>query len=310
SGTARPSICTLPAASYSMMSSAKLRPAGSWSARAAPSPLRGSSTATESDGGAPGAALRSGTSMATTPSDLLVAPSLPRAERVSWWLPGGSGSFGTSTHSPLRSAVTRPISRSPSSTRTSAPGAARPAITASPCGLTRTTSKLGAPDGAVGVELGAGVVSARGGTPGAGTAAFLLRHSQAVTPAAAISTSATSPMIHPRPIESLSAQPNCAALPRKRRKLDRRLAEGGARGILRAPAAPRKAGTAGIEGQENGGDQALVRLLRLVDGYRRRLPRGGGASRHAARGIGRRARLWRRSRRAHGRARRRRARRR
>ena len=60
-------------------------------------------------------------------------------------VPGGSDSAGRMTNSPRRSARARPNSRPLSAKRiTSAPGAARPAITALPRAPTRTTSKRGA----------------------------------------------------------------------------------------------------------------------------------------------------------------------
>ena len=97
----------------------------------------------------------SGTASTTTSFDCRRLPSGNSASSVSCRLPGGSGSFGNSTHSPRWSAWISPITVSPSRTVTLAFGAARPAITASPLGLTRTTSKLGA--------RGAGVCSGTAG---------------------------------------------------------------------------------------------------------------------------------------------------
>ena len=68
-------------------------------------------------------------------------PSWPASD--SSWDPGDSGVLGSSTQSPRLSACVRPSSVSPSETTTTAFGAARPATTISPAGLTRTTSNRG-----------------------------------------------------------------------------------------------------------------------------------------------------------------------
>ena len=60
----------------------------------------------------------------------------------------GNGASGTNTHSPRLSAETWPSSCPPSRSKTVAPGSARPAITVSPLGLIRTTSKPGRPSDA------------------------------------------------------------------------------------------------------------------------------------------------------------------
>ena len=97
----------------------------------------------------------------------MVFPFLDLADRVSSRLPFGSGFFGMTTHSPRASAFARPTSLVPSRTITSAFGAARPAITASPRGLTRTTSKLGG-TGATLPGSGATVFGARAPFAGSG----------------------------------------------------------------------------------------------------------------------------------------------
>jgi hypothetical protein len=66
----------------------------------------------------------------------------------------------------------------------------------------------------------------------------------------AMIASAASPMVHSRLMQILPDQPICAALPRGRRKLHRRLAEGGAKRILRPLAVRRK--PPGIEAQGSG----------------------------------------------------------
>ena len=87
---------------------------------------------------------RSGTIRITLRFDRsLGLPFLSLASSVSSCGPDGSDLLGIRTHSPRLSALTLPISVLPSVTVTSAFGAARPAITASPSGLTRTTSNEG-----------------------------------------------------------------------------------------------------------------------------------------------------------------------
>ena len=84
----------------------------------------------------------SGTTSTTTDSDCTVSPLFLRISRPNWRLPDASGFSGTNTHSPRSSAVTSPRDLSLSRMVTVLPGLARPAMTASPSGVTRTTSNL------------------------------------------------------------------------------------------------------------------------------------------------------------------------
>ncbi len=74
-------------------------------------------------------------------SRFLPLSSVARTENLCW--PGSTAESGSSTHSPRSSASAEPTGWPLSSRVILLPGAARPAITASPFGLTRTTSKLG-----------------------------------------------------------------------------------------------------------------------------------------------------------------------
>src|SRR6185312_9617389 len=109
----------------------------------APAPERGTRSASALPPSPAAAALLPGTTSTTDLSESTGAPAPWCALKESSRLPAANGSEGTSTHSPLASAVAVPTIRSPSSTVTVASGAARPARTVSPLGLTRTMSKLG-----------------------------------------------------------------------------------------------------------------------------------------------------------------------
>ena len=120
---------------------------GAWSSAAGPVPSLGTESASAPERSAAGCPATSfagsGTTSTTISLDCRVSAEFGSfADRLSCRLPGSSGFSGSRTHSPRWSAVVRPIGRPPSRTVTEAWGSARPAITAWPCGLTRTTSKV------------------------------------------------------------------------------------------------------------------------------------------------------------------------
>jgi hypothetical protein len=118
-----------------------------------------------SPGSWPGAQF--GTTTTTTSVEPTAAWFGKAASRLSSRVPLSIGRSGTRTHSPRASAVMRPSSRAPERTVTSAPGLARPAITAVQLRLMRTTSKLGGTPGA-----SDRVAAGAGGAGGDGAAAL------------------------------------------------------------------------------------------------------------------------------------------
>jgi hypothetical protein len=136
---------------------------GYCSTRAGPAPSRGKTTASAVSPLPP--VVDGAIERATVSLDLTAAPPCGfEASRESNRSPGAIGFSGTSTHSPRPSAVTSPITVSPSRTVTLLPGSARPAMTAVPEGPTLTTSKLG---GVVdGCEAGFGIAGSAGTAAG------------------------------------------------------------------------------------------------------------------------------------------------
>ena len=88
--------------------------------------------------------LFSGTATATRWSDSVTVDLSFEVVRIARsWLPGGSGFSRTSAHSPRSFASAVATASGPSKSSTVVLGAARPAITVSPEGSTRTMSKVG-----------------------------------------------------------------------------------------------------------------------------------------------------------------------
>ena len=123
----------------------------------------GASTATA------GALLPGGTTTITGAAPPTSAPPAARDDRLSSCPPAFRGLSGSTTNSPCALVLAVPTGCPFCRNVTSLSGAARPATTAPPCGLTRTISKLGACAAGAGGTLG-GATTAKGAA-GVGTGA-------------------------------------------------------------------------------------------------------------------------------------------